>query len=75
MSWKNDVKERFSTAQDAGKWDEMYNTETENLEDSIFRQRRNATIDYIKQHYDTNAEICDIGCGAGPVTYELLRLG
>lgn len=75
MNWKSDVKQRFSQAQDAGKWDDMYNKETENLEDAIFRQRRNATIEFIQKNYGTDAEICDIGCGAGPVTYELLRIG
>lgn len=75
MSWKNDVKHRFSPEQDASKWDDMYNSDTEKLDDAFFRQRRDWTINYITQKYETDAAICDIGCGAGPITYELLKRG
>lgn len=74
MSWKKEVKHRFSTKQDASKWHDMYNENTQNLDDAIFRQRRDWTIDYIKRNFSKDASICDIGCGAGPITYELLRL-
>ena len=75
MSWKGDVRSRFSPDEDSVKWDRMYAQETENIEDEFFRLRRDFTIDYVASHYDTSAEICDLGCGAGPVISELLKRG
>ncbi|MGD2137795.1 MAG: class I SAM-dependent methyltransferase [Gammaproteobacteria bacterium] len=75
MGWKDDVINRFSGEQDADKWDRMYAADTANLDDHNYRLRRNYTVDYLVNHYDTTAKICDVGCGAGPVTYEMLRRG
>ena len=75
MGWKDDVINRFSGAQDAEKWDRMYAAETDNLDDHNYRLRRDYTVDYIVNHYDRDAQLCDVGCGAGPVTYEMLERG
>lgn len=75
MAWKDDVTERFSIAQDAKKWDQMYARDTDNLDDHIFRLRRDYTVEYLVNHYGVEAQLCDVGCGAGPVTYEMLRRG
>lgn len=75
MNWKIDVKKRFSDSGDAGKWDLMYSEETDNLDDDNFRLRRDFTIKHVIDNYDESARLCDVGCGAGPVTFELLRSG
>ncbi len=75
MSWQDDVRSRFAPIEDSVKWDRMYAEQTVNLEDEFFRGRRDYTLDYIAAHFDTEADICDLGCGAGPVTSELLRMG
>lgn len=75
MSWKEDVRSRFSPDEDLVKWDRMYDEETENLEDEFFRLRRNFAIDWVTSHCDTTAKICDLGCGAGPAISELLKRG
>jgi ubiquinone/menaquinone biosynthesis C-methylase UbiE len=75
MSWQEDVRSRFAPIEDSAKWDRMYAEDTVNLEDEIFRLRRDFTVDYVTKHYDASASICDLGCGAGPVTSELLRKG
>jgi ubiquinone/menaquinone biosynthesis C-methylase UbiE len=75
MAWKEDVRSRFSPQEDSVKWDRMYGEETENLEDEFFRLRRDFTVAYVAAHYGTDAAICDLGCGAGPVISVLLERG
>jgi ubiquinone/menaquinone biosynthesis C-methylase UbiE len=75
MSWKEAVKKRFSVSTDANKWDQMYERDTEKLDEHFFRLRRDFTVDFIVNNYDKRAKLCDLGCGAGPVTFELLRKG
>lgn len=75
MSLKDEVVDRFSSRQDAGKWDEMYARDTDSLADHCFRSRRDYAVGYLATHYGKEAQICDIGCGAGPVTYAMLRQG
>ena len=53
----------------------MYEEETKNLADEHFRVRRNFTVDYILGRFDKAASICDLGCGAGPVTVDLITHG
>ena len=57
------------------KWDRMYEEETSSLEDENYRLRRNYTVDHIINSFDKSVQICDLGCGAGPVTYEMLKRG
>ena len=75
MGWKDDVINRFSGEQDADKWNLMYAADTDNLDDHNYRLRRDYTVDYIVNNYDKTAKLCDVGCGAGPVTFEMLRRG
>ena len=75
MSWKEGVQSRFSPREDADKWDRMYAQDTESLDDEFFRLRRDFTVAYVTEHYDTSAIICDLGCGAGPVISTLLNRG
>ncbi len=75
MSWKDDVRLRFSLEQDSAKWDEMYAGGTERLDDEFFRLRRDFTVDYVTSTCGVDAAICDLGCGAGPVVSELLKRG
>ena len=75
MSWKDAVKKRFSVSDDANKWNQMYEQDTEKLDEHFFRLRRDFTVDFIVNRFNKQAKLCDIGCGAGPVTFELLRRG
>lgn len=75
MTWKDDVKTRFSVAQDARKWDQMYEQDTEKLDEHIFRLRRDFTVDFIVNNYAKDAKLCDLGCGAGPVIFQMLSRG
>ena len=75
MSWKDDVRKRFSVTTDAKKWDQMYEQDTEKLDEHIFRLRRDFTVDFIVNNYDERAKLCDLGCGAGPVIFQMLSRG
>lgn len=75
MSVADQVQARFSPQEDSLKWDLMYAGETESVFDEFFRLRRNYALSYITATYRTDAEVCDLGCGAGPVVAELLRRG
>ena len=75
MSWKEEVKVRFSQQDAAQKWDLMYETDTVSLDEDCFRLRRDYTVDYLVSNFDQNTPICDLGCGAGPVTFEMLKRG
>jgi ubiquinone/menaquinone biosynthesis C-methylase UbiE len=75
MGWSEDVKARFSDQEDAAKWDQMYEDEATTVEEEFFRRRRDYTVDYVSRNFDKSAKICDLGCGAAPVTFEMLKRG
>lgn len=75
MSWSEEVKVRFSDREDAEKWDQMYEGEAATLEEEFFRMRRDFTVRYLTDRFDKTIPICDLGCGAAPVTYEMLKRG
>ena len=75
MKHKEHLKHRFSSEDSSSKWDKMYSENTEYLDEEIFRQRRDFTISYIQNNFSKDAVLCDIGCGAGPITAELLKQG
>ncbi len=75
MSWKEEVTARFSNEEAAPKWNRMYEENTASLDDENFRLRRDFAVDYIESNIDKSARILDLGCGAAPVTYELLKRG
>jgi len=75
MSWSEEVKVRFSDQEDAAKWDRMYEGNAATLEEEFFRLRRDFTVDYLTDKFDKAVPIFDLGCGAAPVTYEMLKRG
>ena len=75
MGWSEEVKERFSSREDATKWDQMYEDDAATVEEEFFRRRRDFTVEYVSQNFAESAKILDLGCGAAPVTYEMLKRG
>lgn len=75
MNWNDKVKDWFSTDGVAGKWNDMYASDTDALDEYFFRQRRAFTLDYVTTHCTTEDRILDLGCGAGPVISALREHG
>lgn len=70
-----DVQHRFSHADAAGKWDAMYSSETEQLDEANFRLRRNITVTQVLRMVNTESHVLDLGCGTAPVLSKLRRYG
>lgn len=70
-----DVRHRFSRDDAAERWDAMYATETERLEDDNFRLRRDMAVAHVLSIATPDSQVLDLGCGAGPVISELRRHG
>jgi SAM-dependent methyltransferase len=83
----DEVRNRFSHAGAAGRWNAMYATDTERLEDANFRERRDVAValvlDLVARAGDgknglnngCDAQVLDLGCGTAPVLGELRRHG
>lgn len=69
------VRQRFSRADAADRWNAMYAAETECLEDENFRIRRDITVAYVLKTIQPGDRVLDLGCGTGPVLCELRRKG
>ena len=69
------AEKRFSDSDAALKWNEMYASETERLDEANFRNRRDTTVDYVMKVLPPGGKVLDIGCGAAPVVSELRRRG
>lgn len=72
------VRQRFSSADAAGRWNQMYGEATENLEDDHFRRRRDLALFEVLTHLPEaprKCQVLDLGCGTGPVLAELRRAG
>lgn len=69
------VRHRFSHANAAGKWNDLYATDTERLDEANYRSRRDITVAQVMRIATPNARILDLGCGTGPVIGELRRRG
>src|SRR6267143_2333010 len=69
------VRERFSRAGVAGKWYDMYESDTAKLEEDSFRLRRDFTVARIAAAVKPGARVLDLGCGTGPVLAQLRRRG
>ncbi|HLO63501.1 MAG TPA: class I SAM-dependent methyltransferase [Azonexus sp.] len=69
------VRRRFSRADAADRWNDMYAAETECLEDENFRIRRDIAVAYVLKTVQPGARVLDLGCGTGPVLCELRRNG
>lgn len=71
MSWKEQVRSRFSQSKDANKWSAIYTAEYPDVDSLSFRQRRDYAVNYILENVSQSSKIVDIGCGAGPVLVSL----
>lgn len=69
------AEKRFSDSDAALKWNNMYASETERLDEVNFRRRRDVTIDYVMKVLPEGGKVIDVGCGAAPVLSELLKRG
>jgi ubiquinone/menaquinone biosynthesis C-methylase UbiE len=74
-AWKEQVLHRFSTDGDATKWNDMYGARTARFDDHFFRIRRDRTLAFVTERFTKDAELLDLGCGAGPVITPLRELG
>jgi len=70
-----DVRRRFSRADAAGKWNDLYATETERLDEDNFRLRRDMAVACVRSIATPNLRVIDLGCGAGPVLSALRQDG
>lgn len=70
-----DVRRRFSHADAAGRWNTLYATETERLEDENFRLRRDIAVSRILSIVTPESQVLDLGCGTAPILSELRRQG
>jgi len=75
VSWKTEVRERFSERDSARRWSDLYRGDPVNAEDHFFRQRCEFAASYVLRRCDPTAAILDLGCGSGPVTAALRRRG
>lgn len=66
---------RFSDGDSAGRWNDLYDTETERLEEANFRRRRDVAVDIALRELAPGGRAVDIACGAAPVLSELRRRG
>src|SRR5690625_1846525 len=75
MDWKQAASDRFSLAKDANKWADLYRDSAANIEATMFKQRRDFTVNYVLTNVSPNAQLLDLGCGAGPVLGPLQQAG
>lgn len=79
MSGRNTHREaaakRFSNAAAAPRWSNLYDADTERLEDANFRRRRDVAVEIVREVLPPSGKVLDVGCGAAPVLLELRRLG
>ncbi|MEJ2416309.1 MAG: class I SAM-dependent methyltransferase [Exilibacterium sp.] len=75
MQKESNVQRMFASDKDGKKWNEMYEPGLQTFEKYIFQQRRDFVLAYIERQFDTQASVIDLGCGAAPLTLELLKKG
>lgn len=73
--WKEQAQLRFSSANAASKWNEMYEIRTDRLEEENFRLRCDYAVQLVAARFEPAATIVDLGCGAGPVLAGLWARG
>lgn len=69
------AEKRFSDDGLAQRWSDMYDSETERLEELNFRTRRDVSVDYVSRILPPNGRVLDLGCGTAPVVSELRKRG
>jgi SAM-dependent methyltransferase len=66
---------RFSDARAARKWADMYDSDTESLEEASFRARCDAAVEYVLRVLPAGGRVLDLGCGSAPVLSQLRLKG
>lgn len=69
------VRQRFSHAEAAGRWNDLYAGDSDNLEEANYRRRRDLAVARVLElaRAAPDLQVLDLGCGAGPVLAELRR--
>lgn len=67
------AEQRFSDACSARKWADMYDSDTDSLQEANFRTRCDATVKYVLQVLPAGGRVLDLGCGSAPVLSQLRR--
>jgi ubiquinone/menaquinone biosynthesis C-methylase UbiE len=66
---------RFSDARAARKWAEMYDSDTDSLQEASFRARCDAAVRYVLRVLPAGGRVLDLGCGSAPVLSRLRQQG
>jgi SAM-dependent methyltransferase len=66
---------RFSDARSARKWADMYDSDTDSLQEASFRARCNAAVEYVLRVLPAGGRVLDLGCGSAPVLSQLRQRG
>jgi ubiquinone/menaquinone biosynthesis C-methylase UbiE len=66
---------RFSDARSARKWAEMYDSDTDSLQEASFRARCDAAVEYVGRVLPAGGRVLDLGCGSAPVLSRLRQQG
>lgn len=69
------AEQRFSEARSARKWAELYDSDTDSLQEASFRARRDAAVSYVRRILPPGGRVLDLGCGSAPVLSQLRRHG
>jgi len=66
---------RFSDGRAARKWAEMYDSDTDSLQEASFRARCDAAVQYVLRVLPAGGRVLDLGCGSAPVLSQLRLKG
>jgi ubiquinone/menaquinone biosynthesis C-methylase UbiE len=69
------AEQRFSDARAARRWADMYDSDTESLQEASFRKRCDVTVKYVLQVLPAGGHVLDLGCGSAPVLSQLRKQG
>ena len=69
------AEQRFSDARAARRWADMYDSDTESLQEANFRTRCDITVKYVLQVLPAGGRVLDLGCGSAPVLSQLRKHG
>lgn len=72
------VQRRFSHAEAAGRWNDLYAGDTDSLEEANYRRRRDLAVAKVLEVTAAavaGLRVLDLGCGTAPVLTELRRRG
>jgi len=69
------AERRFSDARSARKWTDMYDSDTDSLQEASFRARCDAAVRTVLQVLPEGGRVLDLGCGSAPVLSQLRKRG